>query len=178
VLTAAHCLDAGTQRVAAVLHDASGNGRAVNAVSWVNHPGYEETRATIINDAAVVNLGEAMPNPTMPLLVSSGSRKGDPVYMAGWGLPGNELAVGFGQLSGAYEDHLRISFNGSLSNTCPGDSGGPLYREVGGRQGVVGLTSTGTTRECGAGDQSLFTNTQSSSVLGFIRGHVPGVGEI
>lgn len=178
VLTAAHCVPDGTQSVAAAVYDASGAAQLVGAQSWVRHPGYSEGPLGFFNDAAVVTLGAAMPNPTMPLLVSSPSRKGNGVYIAGWGLPSGDLAVGFAVLSGVTDLQLQVTYNGKLSNTCPGDSGGPAYRAVGGRQGVVGVTSTGTARACGAADESLFTNTQSPGVLSFIRAQAPGTAEI
>ncbi|MEX1168089.1 MAG: trypsin-like serine protease [Hydrogenophaga sp.] len=178
VLTAAHCLPDGTQRVAAAVYGASGAAQLVRAQSWVRHPGYSESPLGLLNDAAVVTLGSAMPNPTMPLLVSSPSRKGNGVYIAGWGLPSGDLAVGFAVLSDVTDLQLQVTFNGNLSNTCVGDSGGPAYRAVGGRQGVVGLTSSGTARACGAADNSLFTNTQSPGILSFIRAQAPGAAEI
>ena len=178
VLSAAHCFPAGTQRVAAVLRTSAGDTQLVDATGWVNHPGYVESFSEIVNDAAVVTLSAAMPNPTMPLLVSSPSRKGNGVYMAGWGLPSSNLAVGYAVLTSVSELLLKVNFQGNLSDTCVGDSGGPVYRAVGGRQGVVGLTSTGTARACGAADESLFTNTQAPGILNFIRAQAPGAAEI
>lgn len=178
VLSAAHCFPAGTSRVAGLVHDASGAAQLVEAQSWVNHPGYVESYSSIINDAAVVTLASAMPNPTMALLVSSPSRKGQQVFIAGWGLPTSDLTVGTAVLSKVTDWQLEVEFTGALSNTCSGDSGGPAYRFVGERQGVVGLTSTGTTRNCGAADQSLFTNIQTPEVLNFIRAQAPGAAEI
>lgn len=178
VLTAGHCFSAGTQRVSAIVRGSNNAIQLIDAQSWVVHPGYTKTNAAVLNDVAVVTLVAAMPNPTMPLLVSNPSRKGDGVYMAGWGLPSRDLAVGYGVLSGVTDLQLVVSFKGQLSNTCAGDSGGPVYRAVGGRQGVVGLTSTGTTRDCGAAEESLFTNTQAPAILNFIRAQAPGTVEI
>jgi secreted trypsin-like serine protease len=178
VLSAAHCFPAGAQRVSAVVNDANGVVGLVAARSWVRHPDYQENFSTLLNDVAVVTLSEAMPNPTMPLLVSSPSRKGDEVFVAGWGLPNSELSVGYAVLFKVTALQLEVDFKGQLSNTCVGDSGGPAYRAVGGRQGVVGLTSSGTARNCGEADQSLFTNIQDPGILGFIRAQAPGAAEI
>lgn len=178
VLTAAHCLPAGTSAVAATVWDGNGGSQLLSAQSWAVHPQYLESYSSLVNDAAVITLNGAMPNPTMPLLVSQRSKKGDEVFFAGWGLPSGDLAVGFAKLTKVTDWQLELSFRGQLSNSCAGDSGGPVYRSVGGRMGVVGLTSTGTTRACGAADDSLFTNTQTDNVLGFIRSQAPGAAEI
>lgn len=178
LLSAGHCFQSSTQRAAAVVRDANGNAKFVNAKSWVVHPGYSQSDQGILNDVAVVTLSAAMPNPTMPLVVSSPSQKGNGVFLAGWGLPNSDLAVGYALLSNVTELQLEVSFQGQLSNSCSGDSGGPVYRPVGGRQGVVGLTSTGTATACGAADRALFTNTQAPSILSFIRAHAPGAAEI
>lgn len=177
-LSAAHCFPATTQRVAVALRGSDGDVQLVNATGWVNHPGYVENYSNIANDVAVVTLSAAMPNPTMPLLVSNPSSKGNGVYLAGWGLPSSDLAVGYAVLTSVSDMLLKVNFQGRLSNTCIGDSGGPAYRAVGGRQGVVGVTSTGTARACGSADESLFTNTQAPGVLSFIRAQAPGAGEI
>lgn len=178
VLSAAHCFPAGTQRVTALVHSDSGAVGEVSATSWVRHPEYVGEASNFLNDAAVVTLSAAMPNPSMPLLVSAPSREGDRVFIAGWGLPSTELAVGSAVLAGVSELQLLVDFNGQLSNTCSGDSGGPMYRAVGGRQGVMGLTSSGTTGACGEADYSLYTNTQAPSILNFIRAQAPGAAEI
>lgn len=178
VLTAAHCVPAGTRRVVAALWRADGSTAPVNATGWVAHPGFARSNGGFVNDAAVVTLAGALPNPTMPLLVSQPSGVGDGVFLSGWGGPGFELAVGFATLTLVNDTHLGFTYGGSLSNACAGDSGGPVYRAAGGRQGVVGLTSSGSAANCEVGDRSLFTNTQGASVLGFIRAQAPGAGEI
>jgi secreted trypsin-like serine protease len=178
VLTAAHCVPAGTRRVAAAVWRADGSVTALNASGWVPHPGFAQISTGYVNDAAVVTLPGAMPNPTMPLLVSQPSSVGDSVFLSGWGGPGFELAVGFASLTTVNDNHVGFTYTGKLSNACAGDSGGPVYRAVGGRQGVVGLTSSGTVANCEVGDRSLFTNTQGVSVLDFIRSQAPGAAEI
>ena len=178
VLSAGHCFPSNTSRVAAVLWDANGNSSAVYARRWVVHPAYSESSSGFINDAAVVTLSKSMPNPTMPLLLSQKTTVGNKIFFAGWGLPSSELAVGYGKVTSVNDSRIGIKFDGTLSDTCQGDSGGPAYRDVGGTMGVVGLTSTGTTTNCGASGQSQFTNTQSDSVLGFIRSQAPGAAEI
>ena len=179
VLTAAHCMPAGARQMAAVQWHSNGKGSLVYASSWAAHPGYAVTAKELVNDVGVVALRSGMSNPSMPLLVSSPSRKGDEVFIAGWGEPVSDLAAGYARISQVDEKHIGFVYKaGQGSNTCRGDSGGPAYRGVGGPAGVVGVTSTGTADDCGEGDVSLFTNIQSPAVLDFIRAHAPGSGEI
>jgi secreted trypsin-like serine protease len=178
VLTAAHCLPEGTLTVLTPFWQADGSARAVRARNWAVHPGFQATQAALLNDAAVITLASSLPNPTMPLLVSQASAVGQAVFLSGWGAPSFELSVGYATLTTVNEAFLGFTFKGRLSNACSGDSGGPVYRAVGGRNGVVGLTSSGTVADCGAGDQSLFTNLQNPSVLNFVRAQAPARAEI
>lgn len=54
--------------------------------------------------------------------------------------------------------HLCWDFEGQGSNTCNGDSGGPLFVDQGGSMVVAGITSGGTRGDCLAGDQSYDTD--------------------
>lgn len=173
VLTAAHCLPAGTSRVLAGLWGTDGTVVGVRASSWTVHPQYTRGASVLVNDAAVVVLSRGLPNPTMGVLVSEASAPGQSVFVSGWGAPGFELAVGLARLGKVNDTSVGYTYEGKLSNTCNGDSGGPAYRAIGGRQGVVGITSSGTVADCGAGDESLFTNVQSPSVINFIRAQAP-----
>ena len=173
ILTAAHCLPAGTRRVLAGVWNADGEvvGRA--ARSWAVHPQFQRGASLLSNDAAVVVLPSPMPNPTMGVLVSVATAAGQSVYIAGWGEPAFSLSVGLAQLGRVNDTSVGFTYSGRLSNTCNGDSGGPAYRSINGRPGVVGITSTGTVQGCGEGDQSLFTNVQGPAVIGFIRSQAP-----
>ncbi|WP_157694133.1 S1 family peptidase [Hydrogenophaga crassostreae] len=178
VLTAAHCMPPDTQRIAAVQWKATGKGQLVYAAGWVAHPGFSAAGEGFQNDVGVVTLRSGMSNPAMPLLVSSPSKKGDEAFIAGWGQPGLDLAVGYVRMTKVNETHLGFVYKETGSNTCSGDSGGPAYRAIGGPPGVVGVTSSGSVAGCGDGDLSLFSNIQSPGVLNFIRAQAPGAGEI
>ena len=173
ILTAAHCLPAGTRRVLANVWNVDGTLDRLAASSWAVHPQFQRSISVLANDAAVIVLPSAMPNPTMGVLVSEATAVGQSVYIAGWGLPDFSLAVGLAELGRVNETSVGFTYSGQLSNTCNGDSGGPAYRSINGRPGVVGITSTGTVRRCGEGDQSLFTNVQGPTVIGFIRSQAP-----
>lgn len=173
VLTAAHCLPGGTSQVLAGSWGADGSVAGVPASHWVVHPGFHETASALVNDAAVVFLSSPLPNTTMGILQSEPSAAGQQVYIAGWGLPSMGLVVGAATLGLVNDISVGYTFTGGGANTCGGDSGGPAFRSVGGRSGVVGITSSGSTADCGATDHSLFTNVQSASVIDFIRSQAP-----
>lgn len=173
VLTAAHCLPAGTRRVLAGAWSADGTVVGIRASGWVVHPQFRRTTSQLVNDAAVVFLSSALPNSTMGVLVSEPSAIGQSVFIAGWGEPGFDLAVGAATLGRVNDINVGYTYSGDLANTCSGDSGGPAFRSVGGRAGVVGITSSGTVAGCGKGDLSLFTNVQGGAVINFIRTQAP-----
>jgi secreted trypsin-like serine protease len=172
VLTAAHCLPAGTSEVLVGLWAPDGTVSGVPATNWVVHPQFTSTSNALINDVAVVNLSQGLPNQTMGILVSQGSASGQTVYMAGWGLPGLDLAVGAAVLDFVSNELVGFQFNGNLSDSCQGDSGGPVFRNIGGRAGVVGITSFGFAA-CGQPGGSRYTNAQGPSVIEFIRAQAP-----
>jgi hypothetical protein len=64
ILTAAHCLPAGTRRVLAGLWRADGSVVGRNASRWAVHPQYQPTTTALLNDAAVIVLpsGPAQPD--------------------------------------------------------------------------------------------------------------------
>jgi secreted trypsin-like serine protease len=173
ILTAAHCLPDGTSQVLAGAWAADGTVVGIPASGWSVHPGFQRTPSALINDAAVIFLSSPLPNATMGVLVSEPSAPGQSVFIAGWGEPGFDLVVGAATLGQVDGVSVGYTYSGSGANTCGGDSGGPAFRSVGGRSGVVGITSTGTTANCGSADTSLFTNVQAGSVIDFIRSQAP-----
>jgi secreted trypsin-like serine protease len=176
VLTAAHCVADSPRRVRAANFKSDTDFYGIDAISWVAHPAYSANG--FVNDAAVVTFPAGLPNPTMPVLTSELARKGQAVFFAGWGLPSQELAVGSANLSAVEDALLIVKFDGTQSNTCAGDSGGPMYRLLPGGAALIGITSSGTAGECGAAERSNFTNAQTPSVLDFIQAEAPGAAFI
>lgn len=79
-----------------------------------------------------------------------------------------------------------IGPEGEDSNSCYGDSGGPLFIDVGGALRVAGITAGGINAECLAADESWDTNVfsirdwireQAGSDLGQTCGALPRVGD-
>lgn len=176
VLTAAHCVADSPKRVVAANFKSDSSISGINATAWVAHPAYASD--SFVNDAAVVTFPDGLPNPTMPLLVSERARKGQAVFFAGWGLPSQKLAVGAANLSEVDETFLSVNFDGSQSITCPGDSGGPIYRRLPTGTALIGIVSNGSPVDCGAAATSRFTFVQNPSVLNFIRTHAPSAAYI
>ncbi|MEZ5665090.1 MAG: trypsin-like serine protease [Burkholderiaceae bacterium] len=175
VLTAAHCLGADIRRVAVPVLLSDGTTADVLASSWAVHPEFATDADGFYNDAAVVTLSGPLPNPNMALLISQPAAVGQKVFLAGWGDPVYDIVAGNATLTVVSADHVGYTFTGTDSNTCRGDSGGPMYRTVNGRPGILGITSTGTATTCGDRDRALFTNVQSLKVLNFIRAQAPEV---
>lgn len=185
VLTAAHCIPDDASAI--WIWGADGY---VQASAWVSHPAFRIEVTGFFNDAAVVTVSAPLRNASMALLLGEPAAVGQPVFIAGWGQTDSagtlafdpdpsslanlgDLVIGNATLSIVNPDHVGFTFTGTDSNTCPGDSGGPLYRDVEGRMGLLGITSTGTAATCGDTDRSLFTNIQTSRVLDFIRAEAP-----
>lgn len=173
-LTAAHCLESGTSRVVAALWDDAGNASALRATRWVLHPQYDESSDEFKNDVAVVSFDHPLPGPSMVVLGSRSAKKGQSMFVAGWGAPDYQFSVGSARIDQVTEDFLRITYDGALSNACPGDSGGPGYRQMGDRMAALGLVSAGT-NDCAEGGQTFFTNLRTPRILDFIRAEVPGL---
>jgi secreted trypsin-like serine protease len=76
-------------------------------------------------------------------------------------------------IAGVDAGKIYAYFDASSSNTCSGDSGGPMLLQVGGQQAIVGTTSYGSSVNCAVGELSGFSNLQSPSTQSFIRSVAP-----
>jgi len=83
------------------------------------------------------------------------------------------------------ETHICWQFSGVDANTCGGDSGGPLFIDMGSGAVVAGVTSGGNSRNCGPPDvgfdSDVFVNhdwleTQSNGDLGDASCDLPAAG--
>ena len=173
VLTAAHCVSDQPKRVVAGVFKTDSQVSGLDATEWVVHPDYQGN-GRFAYDAAIVRFPNGLPNPVMGILGSAPVKKGQLVYFAGWGLPELEqLAVGAANVSAVGAEFLQVKYSGEASSICAGDSGGPIYRSVDGRPGLVGITSSSETLDCGANNTSSFINVQTPRVLEFIQANAP-----
>ena len=156
----------------------------VSASSITRHPSYLDNTFPLF-DAAVVKLGAPVTG-----IVPTAINQTDPLPF----IPAAGTIVGFGQTQGSGNDYgiKRVgpvhtascppdvpsgatdadvvcwSFTGAESNTCNGDSGGPLFLDLGAGPVVAGITSGGSSDNCLATDHSYDANvfTHRSFILG------------
>lgn len=146
VLTAAHCVPPGAARE---VHVGSpvGAGRFVKSVDAIRHPSFDD--ATHAFDVAIVRLAEPVEVTPVPL----------PTAMLDASFVGaSARVVGFGvEAAGAIADGKRRSGTMTIqtvaantfaatpapSNTCGGDSGGPVFVSVGADEQLLGVTVAG-----------------------------------
>jgi secreted trypsin-like serine protease len=176
VLTAAHCLE-GAASIDILFGTTTDKFAYVTASSWNMHPSF--SRATFSYDVGIVHSPVSLPVPNLPILANSAPKNGDKVSIFGYGVTtgGNnvdgQLRAGAMTISGVESDKIYANFDASSSNTCSGDSGGPMLLQVGNQQSIVGTTSYGTSTNCSVGEISAFMNLQSPSIKSFIRSIAP-----
>lgn len=177
ILTAAHCLSGLGASVAAVNIYVNGS-QTIAATSYTVHPDYGISNSEIINDAAVLAVADPLPVAPVPVVLSQETKTGFTINIFGYGKAkvSDDLTSfqdltfrgGNSLITEVQSPRFIAEFDGSRSNTCFGDSGGPAFVEINGVPGLVGVTSGGTSDSCGNGDKSSFTNLQSSEVLSFL----------
>ena len=176
VLTAAHCLD-GASSVDILFGTATDKFAYVTASSWNIHPTF--SRASFSDDVGIVHSPVPLPVPNLPILSSTAPKIGDKVSIFGYGATSGgaeidgKLRVGTMTVGGIDSGKIYAYFDASSSNTCSGDSGGPMLFQVGGQQAIAGTTSYGSSLNCSVGELSGFSNLQSPSTQNFIRSVAP-----
>ncbi|MCX6544232.1 MAG: trypsin-like serine protease [Acidobacteria bacterium] len=173
VVTAAHCLAGKTKHVA-ILPGGLG-GRAIAASSFTPIPAYSAT-ATGSPDVGVVIVGEDLGRTPLPLLVSRDVVPGEQGVVAGYGL---DASGGQGVLHAGTVTIYRIGvnvfssdFSGDVSNTCSGDSGGPLLVLQDGTWGIAGVTEAGESSDCLSGI-SNYARLRNDILSSFVFSLVP-----
>ena len=176
VLTAAHCLD-GASSIDILFGTTTGKFAYVTASSWNAHPGF--SRDAYANDVGIVHSPVSLSVPNLPILASSAPKNGDKVSIFGYGITASggsvdgQLRAGAMTIAGVETGKIFAYFDASSSNTCSGDSGGPMLLQVGSQQSLVGTTSYGSSTNCAVGELSGFMNLQSPSIQSFIRSVAP-----
>ena len=172
ILTAAHCLPAGTAAVNVFL----GSGPQQISQSFAPHPSWREANNTAF-DAAVVVMPEAIGRTPVPLLLSRDARVGENAILAGWGkdsLAGvtSTLRAGVTTITGVTALTLQTTSSTTASAVCQGDSGGAILLSEGGVWAVAGVISANSTLACSFGD-NFYSNLRNADISSFVLGRVP-----
>lgn len=179
VITAAHCILSKAKSIVVMV-----DGRKMRVRKTVIHPGAARDPVTgiIVNDVGLMFVRKRIPRPVTRILISRSPQPGEALQVAGYGLDEQGqigvLKEGSIPLNDLTAQFLVTVYDGSSSDPCSGDSGGPAffkYSDSGGQvhNGIVGIISGGTSSDCAPGDLTLYTNVQSPEVVDFIRAEVP-----
>lgn len=201
VLFAAHCLvnDSGSQFGDGVIAVPGGDDALAVATTDVTpNPFFSGLAVTPFGegDVAIALFGTDLPVRTASILQTNDLDLGETVIIAGYGAieqsPGSGastsndpsrifdgLRAGKMTIANIFTSEILTLFDfdgeeaGENSNTCVGDSGGPLLVEREGEWVVAGVTSYGFNAACGPTDTSGFANITDPQNLEFIEGLVP-----
>ena len=169
VLTAAHCLPAGTASIKVFL----GVGPELIAASFTPHPGY--ANGTTL-DVGVVLMAEDIPRTPIPLLLSRDARVGETAVLTGWGKDAtgvtSTLRAGVATITAVTGLTLQTAFSSNFSSVCQGDSGGPILIQESGTWAIGGVISANSTLACSFGD-NFYANIRHPDITSFVLGHVP-----
>ncbi|HEU5059269.1 MAG TPA: trypsin-like serine protease [Kofleriaceae bacterium] len=125
------------------------------------HPDFEFPDA----DVAVLELARPVTGVTPTPLQAAAVPLGTTGTIVGYGRSGGnlddygikqagEVVTGACPADASGPGHVCWTYSGEGSNTCNGDSGGPLFVAAGGELAVAGITSGGTRASCLEGDRS------------------------
>ncbi|MCB0317380.1 MAG: trypsin-like serine protease, partial [Bdellovibrionales bacterium] len=181
IVTAAHCFPRGTSAVAVSTGESLLTSEIVTVPLAVvkTHPQYRPigtiSNLAAFNDIAIIPLSRNLSVRTMAVLGSREVKAGDITSIFGYGqdetgdFDEDTLFSGQMEVFEVTDDHIQANFDGAGSNTCSGDSGGPMTLN----SALIGITSTGINVDCAVGDESLFTNVQSDKVIDFLTSNIP-----
>ena len=200
VLTAGHCAtdDAGAAlaagafalRVGSTSRTSGGHSSSVDAV--VRHPDYAETGAPR-NDLALLHLASAAPQEPLRLIGTGGAEAalwnaGAQATIIGWGvtetgkqsttlLEAQAPIVGDGSCLSTWSPDFSptsmVCAGGASTDTCSGDSGGPLMVPRSGAFTIVGVTSWGSD-PCGQfGLPGVYARLGAPALNAWVRSRVP-----
>jgi trypsin len=203
VLTAGHCatgdtgaaLAAGafTLRVGSASRTSSGTTTLVDDV--IRHPGYDAT-GTPRNDLALLHLATAVPQEPLRLAGTGAAEAalwsaGVQATVIGWGVTetGSQSAslreaqvpmLADGSCSSAWGSYFSsasmVCAGGQSTDSCSGDSGGPLMVPRSGDYELVGVVSWGSS-PCGQlGVPGVYARVGTAALNAWVRSRVPTAG--
>lgn len=173
IVTAAHCLEGGVRSVAIRV-----GSRTIQAASFAYHPLWTSQNNPLeLNDVAVVVASSAIGKNTFNILANDDLKAGETALIAGYGLTENLVAeglrAGYVKIQSTTPSSIIADWNSAAgSNTCNGDSGGPIMVKRNDTWYLAGTTSNGDARNCGVTegqDISRWANINDPSNREFIR---------
>lgn len=171
VATAAHCVTpTPPDQVYFGTDPASKKGTFIAAADTMVHPEFDEE--SLVNDVALIGLAGKAPVAPVRVLMKpfDASFVGLEVRIVGFGSPAvgreNDLRkrVGTTRIKSYGADDFR--FQPGPSQTCNGDSGGPAFAMIDGKEAVVGLASSGD-----SGCKEYGRNTRMDTYVSFFQSY-------
>lgn len=143
VLTAAHCIGGNQYFVTGPSLDNYTN--AYPIVQEIRHPQYSSRELT--HDIALVRLGQPATEAPMAVLTDTSSLVGKVAFFVGYGITlggrGDSGVKRSVSISITEDSGTQFAYSTPGRNTCNGDSGGPAFVQVDGREVIAGVTSYG-----------------------------------
>ena len=148
VVTAAHCVAPGPpeQVYFGAKPSLKKGGTFIDVSDSKVHPEFDED--TLVNDIAVIGLASKAPVAPAPVLTTpfDDSFKNLPIRLVGFGVTGDgtenlRKRTGATTITSFGAEDFR--FKPGPSQTCNGDSGGPALANIGGKEAVIGIASSG-----------------------------------
>lgn len=179
IVTAAHCLEGGVSSV-----DILVGSRRIRAASFTYHPSWtSQNRPLEVNDVAIVIAGSPIGTKAFGILATDDLKAGESALIAGYGLTENLVAeglrAGYVTIQGVDASSIIATWNATAgsntSNTCNGDSGGPIMVKRNDTWYLAGTTSNGNAMNCGVTegqDISRWANINDPSNRAFIQSYL------
>ncbi len=187
-ITAAHCVE---DIACGSLTFNDGHGGSASGQNCTSHPSYSFPNY----DLALVELDGTLNTELLAVHTTDDIQVGEQVLMAGFGRNENEtgediddeaMLAGYAYVSSTTSQHINTEFNindnTEDSNSCNGDSGGPLAAQRNGVWKLIGVVSGGNAENCGmelggedGTDDSFWTNVTSDWAQQFLADNTSGI---
>lgn len=180
-LTAAHCGELG--RIPGVVEVvAYVNNEIHPIINGVNHPLWDGQVGSPF-DVAMITIDKPINIGPVPLILNKPLAVGEKITVYGYGktkdtpdlMDNVDFRAASMEISALTPE---MFFSASETTICPGDSGGPVIKEVDGIAGLVGVSSFGiflTGSQCESGNIGGFINVQNPHIYEFVRAYAPDV---
>lgn len=179
IVTAAHCVDPDK------MHTFSTEGQSYDSLEVLMPPGWDPSSSAVsLHDIAVLHLdrdAHVAPAPVSAQAVTTGM----PVTLVGWGRTGDNEPIADHRRTATNQidqvEPLRFRFSGTggaSGSTCDGDSGSPAFASIGGKEVVVGVTSSASDKGCGIHTWDTRVDAHDAWLKSVSDGHVIGADKL